>query len=92
MVRKQTKNEPAERQRGTITKNGHDDIWLVRVFTGSKLVDGKREHKYVSKIIRGTYRQADQERTKMLGDMDKETLPHLSRRSVTTWRTGWRHQ
>ena len=81
--------QSGERQRGTITRKGRNGVWLVRVYTGMKEVEGKTTRQYVSKVIHGTYRQADQERTKMLGDLDTGMFIAPSKQTLGEYLENW---
>jgi integrase len=88
MVAKKEK-QTAERKRGTITRKGRNGVWMVRVYTGKKEVAGKQARQYVSKVIHGTYRQADQERTKMLGDLDAGTFIAPAKQTLGEYLENW---
>lgn len=78
-----------ERGRGTIEKRG-DGCWLVRLYSGTTTVEGVQKRKYVSKTVRGTYRQADQFRTKMLREQDTGTFIVPSKVTLREYLTGYR--
>lgn len=75
-----------ERQRGTITRTG-ENRWQVRVYVG---LDGAGKRKYSAKTIRGTYKQADQERTRMLSEMDRGTFVAPAKETLREYLTGYR--
>lgn len=75
----------AERNRGQIQAKG-DGKWLVRVYVGRDL-NGKR--KYASKVIEGTFKQADQERVRMLRDQDTGTFIEPSKLSLAKYLESW---
>jgi integrase len=81
--------QPAERKPGTIIRKGRNGVWLVRVCTGMKEVEGKPTRQYVSMVVHGTYRQADQERTKMLGDLDAGTFTAPSKQTLSEYLENW---
>jgi integrase len=43
--------------------------WLVRVYTGSKMVEGKRKKQYVSTTVEGTYAAAERKVAELLTDV-----------------------
>jgi len=76
----------AGRKRGQIVTKGFG-AYLVRVPNGTGL-SGKRQS--VSKVIRGTYRQADQLRVKMLGELDSGNgVVSTSKQSVAEYMEQW---
>jgi len=71
--------------RGQIIKKG-DRKFLLRIYIG-RTPQGKRQ--YVSKTIEGTYRQADQELTRMLRAKDDHTLVEPSKQTVGEFLPKW---
>lgn len=72
------------RERGQIVRRG-DAKFLVRVFLGR--ADGKR--RYSSKVVEGTFRQAEQELTKMLRDIDTQSFVEPSKMTVADYMKQW---
>lgn len=72
------------RSRGSIERRG-DNKFLVRVFLGR--VDGKR--RYASRVTEGTFRQAEQELTKMLREIDTQSFVEPSKLTVKEYLTQW---
>lgn len=85
MATKQQK-KVQERKRGTVTRRGLNK-WLVRVYAG---LDGAGKRRYSAKMIRGTYRQADQELTRMLSELDRGTFVAPAKESLREYLTGYR--
>ncbi len=75
-----------ERGRGTITRTG-ENKWQVRVYRG---LDGAGKRMYSAKTIRGTFKQADQERTRMLSEMDRGTFVAPAKETLREYLTGYR--
>lgn len=75
-----------ERQRGTITRTG-ENKWQVRVYVG---LDGAGKRKYAAKTVRGTSKQADQERTRMLAELDRGTFVAPAKATLREYLTGYR--
>lgn len=73
------------RSRGQIIPKG-EGKWLARVYIGRDL-QGKR--KYSSKTVVGTYKQADQELTRMLRDQDTGTFVEPSKLSLAGYLENW---
>lgn len=76
--------KPEVRSRGQIERRG-DYKFLVRVFLGR--VDGKR--RYSSKVVEGTYKQAEQTLTKMLREIDTQSFVEPSKLTVKEYLTQW---
>lgn len=76
--------KPEPRNRGQIIPRG-DRKWLVRVFVGMK--NGKRQ--YDSKVVHGTFKQADQQRTRMLREMDTQTYVSPAKQTVQAYLDDW---
>jgi integrase len=72
------------RSRGQIERRG-DYKFLVRVFIGR--VDGKR--RYASKVVEGTFKQAEKELTKMLGEVDTQSFVEPSKLTVKEYMLQW---
>lgn len=72
------------RNRGQIQPKG-DGKWLVRVYLGR--VAGQR--KYSSKVIAGTFKQADQELTKMLREQDTGAFVEPSKQTLGDYLSQW---
>lgn len=77
------------RGRGAIVARG-DGCWLVRMYVGSATVDGITRRKYVAKTIKGTYRQADKARTRMLREQDTGTFVEPAKVTLREYLTGYR--
>jgi integrase len=74
-------NTPAQdRARGQIIAKG-DRRWLVRVYTGQR--------KYSSKLVRGTYKQAEQKRTQMLRELDTGTFVAPTKQTLAAFLQHW---
>lgn len=81
---KSTKKQEG-RTRGQVVNKGNG-TYLVRVPLPTGL-DGKRRS--ASKVIRGTYRQADQLRVKMLGELDTGGIVVASQQLVAHYLEQW---
>jgi integrase len=74
-----------ERARGQIVPRGLNR-YLVRVYLG-RGTDGRR--RYSGKTVRGTYRTAERELTKMLGQVDTSTYVEPSKQSLSEYLESW---
>jgi integrase len=72
------------RNRGQIQAKA-DGKWLVRVYIGR--IAGVR--KYASKVVTGTFKQADQELTKMLREQDTGTFVEPAKLPLADYLTQW---
>lgn len=79
------KAKPQGRQRGTIEPRGINK-WLVKVYVGTD-AEGKR--KYSSKIVNGTYKQAEQERTQLLRSLDTDEFVEPSKLTLREYIDQW---
>jgi integrase len=78
-----------KRSRGQIEQRG-DKRWLVRVFIGSaKDEGGKRKRRYSSKIVVGTYKQAEQVMTGMLTEIDKNEYIPPTKQTLQQFMEHW---
>lgn len=75
-------------QRGQMIPKG-DGKWLLRVFLGSEMIDGKRRRKYASHKFDGTTSQARQALTKMVRELDTDTFVAPSKTTVKDYITTW---
>ena len=73
------------RNRGSIIPKG-DQKYLVRVYL-YKDAEGKRV--YASKLVDGSWREADKERTRMLRDMDTRVFTKPSKQTVRDFLAEW---
>jgi integrase len=83
--RKQQVVAPLGRKRGEIVKKPNGS-YLVRIPIGKGL-DGR--YHSTSKVIRGTYKQADQLRVKMLGELDKGGVIATTKQTVAEYMEQW---
>lgn len=74
-----------QRSRGQIEPRG-DKKYLVRVYIGQ---DPSGKRKYSSKIVNGTYKQAEGELTKMLREVDTQTFVEPAKQTVQEFLAGW---
>ena len=73
--------------RGSIRKRGASSWWIVfNVATGEP---GKRKQRTVT--MKGSYRDAQKELTKLISAADAGSLPEPSRETVATYMTAWLH-
>lgn len=79
------KKKAPPRSRGQIIRRG-DDRYLIRVFLGRR-VDGRRN--YRSKTIRGTYKVAEREMTKLLREIDTGTYVEPVKESLQEYLKQW---
>src|SRR5262245_50342624 len=70
-------------KRGNITKRGKES-WQLK-FDGPKGADGKRQIRYAT--VKGTYKDAQKELTRLLGDRDTGKLPTATRDTVKDFLT-----
>ena len=78
------------RTRGSVTRIRSDPTnWLVRIYTGTKMVDAEPERQYASKTVRGTYRQADAERMKPITETDANAFVAPTTQTATEFVTAW---
>jgi len=70
--------------RGNITKRGKNS-WQLKFDVGT--IDGKRQQRYAS--VRGTYKDAQKELTKLLNAADKGTLPDPSNATIADYLREW---
>jgi integrase len=63
--------------------------WLVRVYTGSKLVDGKRKKQYVSSTVEGTYAAAERKVAELLTDVAGGTFVPPATQSLGEYLEWW---
>lgn len=73
------------RSRGQIIPKG-DRKYLVRIYLGR---DGNGKRKYDSKLVRGTYKQAEQELTKLLREVDTQVYVTATKQTVAEYLRGW---
>lgn len=76
---------PEQRNRGQIIRKG-EGKWLVRVYVGR---DASKKRAYSSKLVEGTYKQADQERTRLLRDKDTGTFVAPCKLSLAAYLEQW---
>jgi integrase len=79
------KKQAAQRSRGQIICRG-DDRYLIRLFLGRR-PDGSRN--YRSKTVRGTYKIADRELTKLLREIDTGTYVEPVKQSLQSYLEQW---
>src|SRR5690348_3490489 len=79
------RKKPQERKRGQIERRG-DDRYLVRVFLGRK-ADGTRN--YSSKTVRGTFKTAERELTKLLSEIDTGTFVEPVKQPLQEYLEHW---
>lgn len=78
-----------KRSRGQILPRG-DRKWLVRIFTGSSVDEkGKRRRTYSSKVVTGTYKQAEQALTADLREVDTEQFVAPSKQTLKQYMEQW---
>jgi integrase len=70
--------------RGNITKRGKAS-WQIKFDTGT--IDGKRKFHYCT--VRGTYKDAQRELTRLLGQSDSGTLPRRTSATVGEYVNNW---
>lgn len=78
-----------KRSRGQIIPRG-DKKYLVRTFIGvTSDKEGKKRNRYSSKIVNGTYKQAEQSLTADLNDIDTEQFVAPSKQTVQQFMDNW---
>jgi hypothetical protein len=70
--------------RGNITKRGKNS-WQLKF--DAPTLDGKRQQRYAT--VRGTYKDAQKELTRLLGAADEGTLPDPSTSTLAEYLTTW---
>jgi hypothetical protein len=70
--------------RGNITKRGKNS-WQFKFDVAA--VDGKRQQRYAT--VKGTYKDAQKELTRLLGSADEGTLPDPSRSTLAEYLRAW---
>ena len=70
--------------RGNITRRGKTS-WQLKFDVPS--ADGKRQQRYAT--VRGTYKDAQKELTRLLGEADQGTLPDPSTSTLTEYLRAW---
>jgi integrase len=63
--------------------------WLVRVYTGSKKVEGKRKKQYVSATVEGTYAAAERKVAELLTDVSQGTFVPPATQSLGEYLEWW---
>lgn len=76
------------KQRGQMIPRG-DNKWLLRVYLGSKMVNGRRHREYANETFEGTTSQARQRLTKMNSDLDTQSFVKPSKRTVHEYLVSW---
>jgi integrase len=74
-----------ERRRGQIVSKGHGR-YMIRFFVGRK-ADGSRN--YSSRTIRGTFKKAQQELTRVLREIDTHTFVEPCRQTLAEYLGSW---
>lgn len=82
------KQQSSERKRGSIQRHG-DGKWRVRVYVGDKMVGGVLKREYASKVVEGTYKQADVVRTQMLRELDEGEFIPPTKQTVQQYVDHW---
>lgn len=78
----------ANNQRGQMIPRG-DGVWLLKVFIGSTVVNGKRKRKYSSRTFHGTTSQARTELTKIVRELDTDSFVTPSKLTVQQYLETW---
>lgn len=79
------KKKTKERARGQIIEKGKN-LWLVRVFAGN---DPRGKKRYVSRQVKGTFSQAKQARTALLGEIDTGGYVAPAKQTLEAFLTNW---
>jgi integrase len=87
---KLAKKKTEKRSRGQIVPRGINK-WLVRTFIGvtTDPKTGKERRRYSSKVVKGTYRQAEQALTADLRDIDTESFVPPAKQTLQQFMDAW---
>jgi integrase len=78
-----------KRSRGQIEQRG-ERKWLVRVYVGTVTDDkGKKKRSYSSKIVLGTFKQAERTMTGMLNEVDKDEFIPPTNQTLKQFMDAW---